>query len=202
MRRDNVRLALGVLIALATLVAAPNVFAQASSSTPLFGRSKSADQPIDIAADALEIQQNQQVAVFKGNVEAIQGDIRLKADTLRVHYRQREGGDAAAQPAAQAAPRPNAPATPDTTGTIRRIEAIGHVFISSPSETAAGDRGEYDVDKKTVTLTGNVVLTKGQNVLKGQMATVDMTTGISTMPQAPGQRVRGLFQPERAKPGN
>ena len=76
-------------------------------------------QPIEINADSLEVLQDEQVAVFRGNVDAVQGGIRLKADELRVHYRTENtdsGGDIA--------------------GSIMRIDATGSVFVSSASETA------------------------------------------------------------------
>ena len=40
-------------------------------------------QPIEVAADALEVIQSEQMAVFTGNVDAIQGDMRLQADLLQ-----------------------------------------------------------------------------------------------------------------------
>jgi lipopolysaccharide export system protein LptA len=42
-----------------------------------------------------------------------------------------------------------------------------------------------------ITLTGNVVVSQGQNVLQGDKLTVDRNTGASTME---GGRVRGIFQ--------
>lgn len=162
------------------------------------GRAASTDQPIDISSNALEVQQAKQVAIFTGQVEAIQGDLRLKADTLKVHYRQKSAPPTpGAKPAAKTPPAAQAPAQDDSMGTISRIEAIGNVFVSSPTETAQGETGDYDVDKKVVVLVGNVVITRGQSVLRGNKATVDMVTGRSTMEVQPGQRVRGLFVPER-----
>ena len=42
--------------------------------------------PIEITADSLEVVQNQQIATFTGNVDAVQGDMVLSADRLRVYY--------------------------------------------------------------------------------------------------------------------
>ena len=47
-------------------------------------------QPIEIEADNLEIQQDKQLAIFAGNVRAVQGTLRLRAQILRVHYLSRE----------------------------------------------------------------------------------------------------------------
>lgn len=161
-------------------------------------RSQNNDQPIEITADKLEVQQDKQVATFSGRVEVIQGDTRLKAERLLVHYRQNNS-----QPAPNSRP-PSQRAATGTAGNadisqgISRIEAFGNVFVSSPTETGQGDTGVYDVDRKTITLEGReVVLTRGQNVLKGNRMVMNMDTGQSTLQVAPGERVRGIFIPEQ-----
>ena len=138
-------------------------------------------QPIEITADALEVQQDQGVAVFTGAVNAIQGELVLRADTLRVHYGP--GGDSQA----------------GFPGTISRIDAVGSVFFSTPSETAEGDSGVYDVSGGTLVLVGAVVLTRGQNVLSGSRLELSLATGRSRLYSdgVDGDgRVRGLFVPE------
>jgi lipopolysaccharide export system protein LptA len=139
------------------------------------------------------VQQEQQLATFTGNVEAVQGEMTLRADVLRVFYTQRrEDGSAGSAGAAPAIGGQNA---------IRRIEAEGHVFLSSPRETAQGDAGTYDVAAAKVTLEGNVVLTQNENVVKGASLDMDLTTGVSTVRSAPGaprgERVRARFVPAR-----
>ncbi len=142
------------------------------------------DQPIDINADSLEIQQEQNLAIFTGNVIAVQGNIKLRAEQLRVWYRpasSKAGGDAA-----------------NAGSTIIRIDAIDQVFVSSATETAQGDLGIYEVAEKRLTLTGAVVLTRGQNVLRGKKLVMDMATGRS---QISGGRVHGRFVPPKRKSG-
>ncbi|MSO64208.1 MAG: hypothetical protein EXQ85_00120 [Alphaproteobacteria bacterium] len=150
--------------------------AAASRPAPL------ANEPLRVAANYLEVQQNSQLATFSGSVEANQGDLRLRSNTLRVYY-----DDAAAAAAAQA---------------VSRIDAVGQVFLSSPSETAQGDQGVYDVTKGTITLTGSVVLTRDNNVIRGQRLVMDLNSGTSLVDSAAagGGRVRGLFTPDRARP--
>ena len=145
--------------------------------------------PIEITADSLEVLQNQRIATFTGNVDAVQGDMVLSADLLRVHYGD---GDDAAPPAA---------------GSIRRIEAEGNVFLSSPHETAQGTAGTYDVASNRVMLEGAVVLTREDNVIRGQRLEMDLVSGRSqvfaAVPSTEGgtapQRVRALFTPEDAR---
>jgi lipopolysaccharide export system protein LptA len=147
--------------------------------------------PIEITADVLEVLQDQRIAIFTGNVDATQGDMVLSADRLRVHY-----GDAE-----------DAPAAAPETGSIRRIEAEGNVFLSSPRETAQGTTGVYDVASNRVTMVGAVVLTQEDNVIRGERLEVDLVSGRSqifaavpsTAGGTPPQRVRALFVPEDSR---
>jgi lipopolysaccharide export system protein LptA len=180
------RVLLVACVALAPLWAA---WPPAAAQNTTLGRPHDSSQPIEITADSLEVIQPQQLAIFKGNVDAVQGDLRLRADTLKVHYRQRPAGQPAAAGAA---------ANPPTS--IHRIDAVGRVFISSPEETARGDVGVYDVDNRSITLEGQVVLTRGDNVLRGNRATMDLASGRSTMVPTTGERVHGLFVPNRTPP--
>ena len=138
--------------------------------------------PIEITADSLEVQQEEQLAVFTGNVDAVQGELNLRADRLVVHYRTN-------------AAESNA---------IRLIEAFGNVFLSSPSEIAQGAKGLYNLDTDTVELTGDVVLTRGESVIRGDLLVMDLATGKSRVTgnaagtKAGGQasgRVKALFVP-------
>ena len=142
------------------------------------------DQPIDINADQLEIQQDKNLAIFKGNVIAEQGHIKLRAEQLQVWYKQ--SSENSSQDDIMAG------------GTIIRIDAIDNVFVSSASETAKGDFGVYEIAKQRLTLTGTVILTRGENVLRGKKLVMNMTTGQS---QLSGGRVHGRFVPPKRKKG-
>ena len=142
------------------------------------------DQPIDINADQLEIQQDRNLAVFKGNVIAEQGHIKLRAEQLKVWYKQ----------SSENSSRDDIMAG----GTIIRIDAIDDVFVSSASETAKGDFGVYEIGKQRLTLTGTVILTRGDNVLRGKKLIMNMATGKS---QLSGGRVHGRFVPPKRKKG-
>ena len=93
---------------------------------------------------------------------------------------------------------------PAGTGSIRRIEAEGSVFLSSPRETAQGEAGVYDVASNRVTMEGGVVLTRDEDVIRGQRLEIDLVNGRSRMlaavPSTEGgtapQRVRALFTPD------
>jgi lipopolysaccharide export system protein LptA len=151
------------------------------------------DEPIEITSDRLVLEQEQQIAKFFGNVDAVQGDTTLRADELRVFYTSDEERQATG-----------------SQQSVKRLEADGNVIITQPGETAEGRSGVYDVVGGKMVLVGDVVLTRGQSVVKGDRLDVDRNTGVSvvTSRKAPdgggaggtGQRVRALFVPEPAPP--
>ncbi len=166
-------------LALLALVLVVGVTGAAAQEAALLDHDTS--RPIEITADTLEFQRDQGVAIFSGAVNAIQGDLVLRADILRVHYRVGEESNA------------------DLSGAISRIDALGSVFFSTPAETAEGDSGVYDVRNGTITLIGAVVLTRGNNVLTGNRLELSLATGSSRLYSdgADGEgRVHGLFVPE------
>ena len=138
------------------------------------------DQPIDINADDLEVQQDKNLAIFSGNVVAVQGRIELRAGQLKVWYRP--ATDTAAKGAGGAS------------GTIIRIDAIDQVLVSSATEQAKGDIGIYEVEEQRLTLTGKVILTRGQDVLRGNKLVMNLATGQSRIS---GGRVHGRFVPQK-----
>ena len=159
--------------------------AVAQSGLPLPSGKSSA--PIEVTSDALEVLQEQNKAIFKGNVVAVQGGVRLKSDAMTVFY------------------NPSQPKDSEQQGAISRLEAAGNVLLTTQDETASGASGVYVVDKHQVTLQGNVVLTRDKNVLKGDTLTYDLNTGKSSLiggksmkkQGEKGQRVRALFIPEK-----
>ncbi len=88
---------------------------------------------------------------------------------------------------------------------ITKIEAKGEVVITSEDDqTTTSDWAIYDLPAQQVTVGGNVVLTQGKNVLKGDRLVIDLTTGESrfenTGNAATGGRIRALFMPKRRAP--
>ena len=47
------------------------------------------------------------------------------------------------------------------------MEANGNVVVTQKDQIATGDRGDFDMRNNTVTLTGNVVVTRAEDVLRG-----------------------------------
>lgn len=215
MRRSTALIALaGILLAVPGTAtrAAPEDADPAGETQMLKPAMFDRDKPIEITADKLDVDQEAKTAVFDGNVDALQGDVRLKAARLTVYYEQAPPG---AAPSSDGASGAGAPAAPEASaeaaagadpmaqgGRIKRMEVEGSVFVSSPQETATGDNAVYDVDKGIITLTGNVVLTRGDNVIRGTRLTMNANTGRSVVvgqSSAGGgsSRVKGLFVPKK-----
>jgi lipopolysaccharide export system protein LptA len=187
------------------------------------GLSESSDEPIDIESDLLVVHDRDKYAVFTGNVKAVQGTTTLRAKELQVHYvggdklapgakkdeaetkvadAQGAGGDAAAASG-------NAGAGEEKKGEtqITKIEAKGDVIIESEDDqTTTSDWALYDLPSQLVTVGGNVVLTQGKNVLKGNRLVIDLKTGESrfenTGNTAAGGRIRALFMPKQDGAGD
>src|SRR6516164_306948 len=93
---------------------------------------------------------------------------------------------------------------------IRRIEARGAVTVTTKDQSASGDLGIYDLKTKTITLSGNVVVSQGQNVIHGERVVVDTETGNArvesgsagaTAGSGGSGRVRALIQPGKGQGG-
>jgi lipopolysaccharide export system protein LptA len=156
------------------------------------------DQPVQIDAKSLEVHDKSKIATFTGNVKVVQGDTTMTCDTLVVFYGQEIGlgGD---KPVINA----SASVVPDTQS-IRRIEAHGNVTVVSKDQSATGDLGVYDLLKKTITLSGNVVVSQGKNVIHGGVVIVDTVTGNAHVEPAlgtPDGRVRALIIPQKGANG-
>ena len=178
-----------IVAALLAIAGAP-LHAQPSKGPPnaLQGFSQNHDQPVHIEAATLEVRDKDKVATFSGDVKVKQGDTGLRCKSLVVFY---EGNDADGKTLQAASPGPGGQQR------IKRLEARGGVVVTQKEQTATGETGIFDMKNNTVTLNGNVVMTQGQNVLRGDRLVVDLTSGVSRVESGKnGQgRVQGLFQP-------
>jgi lipopolysaccharide export system protein LptA len=137
--------------------------------------------PVDVTADRIEVQDRADRAIFAGNVHATQAELTLDTQRLTVAYSNapQNGGGTSVQ--------------------IRRLDAAGGVVVHSPSETAKGDFGIYDLDHKLITVIGNVQLTRGPNVVNGQRLVINIESGRAVVDGGPpgvnssGGRVTGHF---------
>ena len=167
----------------------------AKASAPVAGFAS--DQPIDVTADSLEVIRDQRLTIFKGNVEAIQGDVRIRSPQLALYSAERAG-------AAPAAGAQGAALGAGNFGDVERMVAAGPVYYITPTQQAKGDQAIYEKIPDTITMIGNVVVTQDKNVVAGDKLIIDQKTGHSTMisnaQAGPSKRVRGVFYPGTAQP--
>jgi lipopolysaccharide export system protein LptA len=172
---------------------ASNAVAQKNQgpTNALQGFSQNRDEPVKIRAASLEVREKEKKATFTGDVYVVQGDTELRCKSLDVFYEE----ESPPQPSKQASARPMKAAEPGPGGDkqIQRIEAKGNVVVVQKDQNAAGDSATFNMRENTVTLVGNVVVTRGADVLRGQKLVVDLTSGVSRMEGQQG-RVEGLFQ--------
>jgi lipopolysaccharide export system protein LptA len=176
--------------------------AQAQKGPPnaLQGFSQNRNEPVHIEAASLEVRDKEQVATFAGDVRVQQGDTTMRCATLVVFYDREAGSDAskAAKTKTMTAVTPG----PGGEQKIKRLEARGGVIVTQKEQTATGQLGIFDMPNNTVTLTGEVVMTLGQNILRGDTLVVNLTSGVSRVEGNKNGRgrVEGLFIPSEGAP--
>jgi lipopolysaccharide export system protein LptA len=197
--------------------AAPQSFAQtrlaqggAPSSPAKPGQFENKDAPVQIEAATLEVHDKSKTATFSGNVQVVQGDTTMRCRSLVVFYGQEVGiGEAGGEANTGTAAKSQLGGTKGAQN-IRRIEARGSVTVLTKDQSASGDLGIYDLKTKTITLSGNVVVSQGQNVIHGERVVVDTETGNARVESGSsgagasagsGGRVRALIQPGKGQGG-
>ena len=64
---------------------------------------------------------------------------------------------------------------------IQRLDASGDVIVTRGEQTARGDVATYDFNRRIITMVGNVVLHRGGDSLNGARMVIDLNTGLSTV---------------------
>jgi lipopolysaccharide export system protein LptA len=163
-------------------LAAATVSGLARAQEPISAlKGHDSNAPVDVTADRIEVQDRADRAIFAGNVHVRQAQLTLNTARLTVAYSSGGGIQ------------------------IKRLDASGGVTVQSPSETARGEFGIYDLDRKLITLVGNVVLSRGGSQINGQRLVIDLDTGRAVIDGGPagvgqsGGRVTGHFTVPRRR---
>ncbi|KQT64339.1 MULTISPECIES: LptA/OstA family protein [unclassified Aureimonas] len=192
-----------LLLATAALLAASASGASAQAFGNSFnGLQVSNDQPIAIESDQLDVDDAKSMATFSGNVNVAQGETLLKTTKLVVYYAKdaaKAGKGDAKAPAAKPAKATGMPG--GGSNEIDRLEASGKVYIKSADQVATAEKADFDMKTQVAVMTGNVVMTQGENVARGDKLTIHMDTGIARLGGAAsngGGRVKILMAPNSA----
>jgi lipopolysaccharide export system protein LptA len=166
-----------LVVALAALAIAPTGARAQDFAAAFSGFSADSSVPIQIEADQLEVRDPEKLAVFSGHVRVRQGETLLEAPALRVSYSGEPGPEGI--PGSQ----------------VSRIEAGPGVVVRSGDKTASADRAVLDMDSDLITMSGNVVLTEGPNVVRGERLIINLAT---KQGRIEGGRVQTLITPPSA----
>ena len=152
------------------------VAALAQAQEPISAlRGHNSNAPVDVTADRIEVQDRSDRAIFVGNVHVRQADLTLNTARLTVAYSSAGGIQ------------------------IERLDASGGVVVRSPSETARGNFAVYDLDRRLITLVGDVQLSRGGSRINGSRLVIDLASGRAVVDGGPagvgqsGGRVTGHF---------
>jgi lipopolysaccharide export system protein LptA len=174
------------LLAVALVSMAPALAKGGKSGGILPGAS--AKDPLNIDAGKLDYFDKEQKLVYSGSVIVVNGPSTLKASKLTIFLQS---------PAAKSQASGDGQASSDR---VKHIEADGPVTMVSKDQVGTGDHGSYDRTENKVYLSGNVVLTQGESVTKGDRLVYDITSGQAVVQSAgDGQssgRVHSIFTPK------
>ncbi len=146
-----------------------------ANSNPLAGQTftTTPGAPVEVEATRLDVDDTKRLATFRGKVRAVQGDFAILTDVLHITY---TGGSGLAitGPSTTAAHQPGAATK------IKSIVAPGRIKVESPGgQSAAGDSGEFDFEKNAIVLKGDIVVTRGRQLVRGENLYIDLTSGLS-----------------------
>ena len=113
--------------------------------------------PVDFAANSIEVQDRSDRVVIAGNVRVTQAGLTLTAQRMTVAYTRAGGTD------------------------VNRLDATGGVVVTKGDERATGNVAIYDLDKRLITMVGNVELRQRGNHLRGGRLLIDLNTGRATV---------------------
>ncbi len=129
---------------------------------------------VQVNSDRFVADLNGKTGQFVGNVIVTQCDTKIRADQVRLTT---------------------------TNGQANTVTASGRVVAESPkSGIVTGDNGVYDVQRRTVVMTGKVTLKNGRNVMTGAVLTVNLATGQATIGGGTSATVAQGQQPQAQTP--
>lgn len=113
--------------------------------------------PVDFAAGSIEVQDRADRVVLAGGVRVTQAGLTVTAPRMTVAYTRSGGTD------------------------VNRLDATGGVTVVKGDETAKGNVAIYDLDKRLITMVGNVELRQRGNNLRGGRLLIDLNSGRATV---------------------
>jgi lipopolysaccharide export system protein LptA len=139
-----------------------------------------ADQPIHIRANSAEMDQEQGLVIYRGDVQVDQGTLRVMADEMTVEYEDQE---------------------------VIRITAKGEparyqqqIEVDEEVVRARSSTIIYHTRDERIDLVGNAFLTQEGNEITGDLIEYDIVAGKVDAKAESETPVRMILQPARKKP--
>lgn len=138
-----------------------------------------ASQPIHISADSASINDNTGVTVYTGQVEIVQGSMKLRGDRVEL-YRSAEGEVSRIV----------------STGSPAQFEQ--QPKAGQPVTQAYGNRMEYQIPSQEITISEQARIEQGQDTFSGERIVYNMSKAIvdAFSGESSGQRVQMVIQPK------
>ena len=153
----------------------------AGAANAQLGRS---DAPIQITSKASEYLQREGIGVWTGDVIAVQAEAKMSANKLTLVCTQPGGSGEASQSCDE----------------IKELIAEGNVIYTTPDGNISGDKATYNYGADTITVTGNVISTRGdEGVVRGTEMVYNVGEGRVRI-TAGDKRVLSIITPKKRDP--
>ena len=123
---------------------------------------------LKINSDKLEVDRNNRISIFSGNVHAYNDDIRIWSENLTIKFNDNENQ-------------------------IREIYAENNVKIINQGVTATGKTGTYYPEQDILNIYGNVELLENNNYVKCDELYLDIKNSTSIMKSNSSKRVEAYI---------
>lgn len=122
-----------------------------------FGKSEQdTGLPVEVTAESLSVNQSDGSAVFEGKVDISQGDMRMTADQVNVHYT-------------------------DDNQAIERLVATGNVLLVQGTDAAEADEAVYSIESGNVVMTGNVTVLQAATTISADKMILNLNNNTAQL---------------------
>jgi lipopolysaccharide export system protein LptA len=149
--------------------------------------------PITITSDNLVYEYKDGVIVYRGDVLAVQGDVKIRSNELRITL-AKSGKDAGAEEAG------GATLASASSSKLDAVVASGNVRIDQGTRWAVGGKATFDQKNRTLVLTESPVLHDGPNEVAGDRVVVYLDEDRSVV-EGGRRRVKAVLFPDNDDAG-
>jgi lipopolysaccharide export system protein LptA len=122
--------------------------------------------PITITSDSLEYEYKDGIVTYRGDVLAVQGEIKVRSNELRITLAKTDDRKPTGSKAAAEIESPN------NASKVQEVVATGNVRIDQGTKWAVGGKATFDQTARTLVLTENPVLHDGPSEVAGDRVIV------------------------------